>query len=158
MEKHALSEGYCFLPHSPWALESWMRAQTKKSALTTEVFAIEGILPWFPGISFPICLQNWLYAPWRSRTNHLPGLATRLLKSISARANFLFLKMHPWAAGSAAYVCIPWEDTELSPFECFPIAFANKKAKVHLKPNFHKVLEATDKPPFFFSFIFLIRM
>lgn len=42
VEKHVLSEDYCFPPYSPGALESWMRAPTPK------VFAIESIVAWFP--------------------------------------------------------------------------------------------------------------
>lgn len=48
--------------------------------------------------------------------------------------------MYPWAAGNTAFVCISWEDAELSPFECNPIAVADKKDKIHYKPNFHMVL------------------
>lgn len=114
--------------------------QAKGSEFTHKVFAVKGIVAWLPEISFPICLQNGLYRPQRSRENTCldllwGSLGWSLLGWILA--GIFSFQLNSWK-------CSVHESLEkmLNSFllNASPIAVANKKEEIHYKPNFYNAL------------------
>lgn len=110
-------------------------------------------------ISFPICLQNELYRPQGRRENHLPGLAPRFVRPISAGWIFLFENIPVGSCKCSTCVSLKemWNSFLLN---VSLMAAANKTKSIisQISTMLYKLLMQSILALFFSPFIFLIKM